>query len=58
MKIGTNIMHDQLRAEINNIYSTYIFCGVIPLWNFQYRNGVRSLTLIPFEIISQNLVEI
>ena len=45
-------------AEIKNRHSTYIFCGIIPLWNFQYRNCVRSITLIPFEIISQNLVEI
>ena len=46
------------RVEINNIYSTYIFCGIIPLCNFQYRNRVRSLSLIPFAIMSQNLVEI
>ena len=45
-------------AEINNGHSTYIFCGIIPLCNFQYRNRVRSITLIPFEIILQNLVEI
>ena len=46
------------RAEVNNGHSTYIFCGIIPLCNFQYRNRVRSITLIPFVIISQNLVEI
>ena len=46
------------RAEINNRHSTYIFCGIIPLCNFQYRNCVRSITLISFEIMSQNLVEI
>ena len=46
------------RAEVNNIYSTYIFCEIIPLCNFQYRNRVRSITLIPFEIMSQNLVEL
>ena len=46
------------RAEINNGHSTYIFCGIIPLCNFQYRNRVHSITLIPFEIISQNLVQI
>ena len=45
-------------AEINNGHSTYIFCGIIPLCNFQYRNCVRSITLLPFEIISQNFVEI
>ena len=45
-------------AEIDNGHSTYIFCGIIPLCNFQYRNRVHSITLIPFEIISQNLVEI
>ena len=45
-------------AEINNRHSTYIFCGIIPLCNFQYRNRVHSITLIRFEIISQNLVEI
>ena len=33
------------------------FCGIIPLCNFQYRNGVCSITLILFEIISQNLVQ-
>ena len=43
-------------AEIKNGYSTYIFYGIIPLCNFQYRNRVRSITLIPFVIISQNLV--
>ena len=46
------------RIEINNGYSTYIFCRIIPLCNFQYRNLVQSITLLPFEIISQNLVEI
>ena len=46
------------RAEINNGHSTYFFCGIIPLCNFQYRNRVRSITLILIEIISQNLVEI
>ena len=45
-------------AEINNGHSTYIFCGIIPLCNFQYKNRVHSITLIPFEIISPNLVEI
>ena len=45
-------------AEINKGHSTYIFCAIFPLFNFQYRNCVRSTTLIPFEIISQNLVEI
>ena len=45
-------------AEIKNGYSTYIFFGIIPLCNFQYRNRVHSITLIPFEIILQNLVEI
>ena len=45
-------------AEINNGHSTYIFCGIIPLCNFQYRNRVHSITLIPFELMSQNLVEI
>ena len=58
MKLGTNIKHDQTLAEINNGHFTYIFCGIIPLCNFQYRNRVHSITLIPFEIISQNLVEI
>ena len=47
-----------LCAEINNGHSTYIFCGIYLLCNFQYRNRARSITLIPFEIMSQNLVEI
>ena len=34
------------------------FCRIIPLCNFQDRNLVSSITLILFEIISQNLVEI
>ena len=34
------------RAEINNRHSTYMFCGVIPLCNFQYRNRVRSITVL------------
>ena len=46
------------RVEIDNGHSTYIIYGIIPLCNFQYRNRVRPITLIPFEIISQNLVEI
>ena len=46
------------RAEINNGHSTLIFFGNIPLCNFQYNNRVHSITLIPFEVISQNLVEI
>ena len=46
------------RAEINNGHSTYIFCGIIPLFNFPNSNRVRSITLIQLEIISQNLVEI
>ena len=44
-------------AEINNSHSKYIFCGIIPRCNFQYRNRVRFITLIPFEIISRNLVQ-
>ena len=60
--ISRNLAHiysmTRQRAEINNGHSTYIFCGVIPLCNFQYKNRVRSITLVPFEIISQNLVEI
>ena len=46
------------RAEINNGHSTYIFCGIIPLCSFQYKNRIRSITLIPFQIISQNLAQI
>ena len=38
-------------AEINNGHSAFISCGIIPLCNFPYRNCVRSITLIPFEII-------
>ena len=34
------------------------FCRSIPLRNFQYRNHVHFLTLILFQIISQNLVQI
>ena len=45
-------------AESNNKRSNYIFCGIISLCNFQYRNSVRSITLIPFEIISLNLAQI
>ena len=46
------------RAEIENGHSTYIFSGIIPVYNFQYRNRFRSITLIPLKIISQNLIEI
>ena len=53
-RIGT---HTHTLAKINS-HSTYIYCGIISLWNFQYRNRVHSITLIPVEIISQNLVEI
>ena len=45
-------------AEINNGHAAYIFCGIIPLCNVQYRNRVRSITLMPFKIISQNLAQI
>ena len=34
------------------------FAELYSFFNFQYRNCVRSITLIPFEIMSQNLVEI
>ena len=34
------------------------FCRIIPLGNFQHRNHVHSITLISFQIISQNLVQI
>ena len=40
-------------AEIKNGYSTYIYWGIIPHCNFQYRNRVRSTTLKPLEIISR-----
>ena len=33
------------------------FCRIISLWNFQYRNHVHSITLMSFQIISQNLVQ-
>ena len=29
------------RAEIDNGHSTYIFCGITPLCNNQYRNRVH-----------------
>ena len=48
-KLGTNIMHNQTTCRV---------CEIIPLYNVQCRNRVRSITLIPLEIISQNLVEI
>ena len=44
-------------ADINNDHSTYIFYGIIPLCNFLYRNSVLCITLIPFMIISRNLVQ-
>ena len=34
------------------------FCRIIPLCNFQYRNHVHSITLISFQIILQNLLQI
>ena len=33
------------------------FCRITSLWNFQYRNHVHSITLMSFQIISQNLVQ-
>ena len=33
------------------------FCRIISLCNFQYRNHVHSITLMSFQIISQNLVQ-
>ena len=36
---------------------TVSFCRIISLWNFQYRNHVHSITLMSFQIISQNLVQ-
>ena len=46
-KLGRNIKHYQTTCRDQNRHSTYIFCGIIPLCNFQYRNRVRSTTLIP-----------
>ena len=34
------------------------FCRIIPLCNIQYRNHVHCITLISFQIILQNLVQI
>ena len=45
-------------AEIKSGHSTYIICWIIPLFNFRHRYRVRSITLIRFEIISRNLVQI
>ena len=36
----------------------FLVCGIILLCNFPYRKFVHSITLIPFEIISQNLDQI
>ena len=33
-------------------------CGIMPLWNFSYKNRVRSITLIPLRIFSWNSVQI
>ena len=43
----------------NSVVSMEIvsFCRM-PLCNFQYRNHVHSITLISFQIISQNLLQI
>ena len=57
-KLGTNVKHDQTTCRDKEPSLLLHFCGIIPLLNFRYRNRVRSITLIPFEIISQNLVEI
>ena len=43
-------------AEINNDTSTYFFAELFPFVIFSI--DVQSITLIPLEIISQNLVEI
>ena len=45
-------------AEIKSGHSTYIICWIIPHFNFRHRYRVRSITLIRFEIISRNLVQI
>ena len=45
-------------AEIKSGHSTYIICWIILLFNFRHRYRVRSITLIRFEIISRNLVQI
>ena len=34
------------------------FCRIIPLCNFQHRNHVHSITLISFQIILQNFLQI
>ena len=45
-------------AEIKSGHSTYIICWIIPHFNFWHRYRVHSITLIRFEIISRNLVQI
>ena len=58
MKLGTIIKHDQTTCRDKQRSLHVHFCGIIPLCNFQYKNRVRSITLIPFEIISRNLAHI
>ena len=56
-KLGTNIKHDQTTCRDKQRSVHLHFCRIIPLCNFQTRNRVRSITLIRFKIILQNLVE-
>ena len=45
-------------AEFKTVTPTTFFGELFRLCNFQHRNFVCSITLIPFVIMSQNLVEI
>ena len=54
----TTCIYLQQLTQVSDVAHGPLVCRIIPLCNFQYRNRVRSITLIPFEIISQNLVEI
>ena len=71
MKLGTNksmtrlIMNFYIFAVLCPFVILYMvsmeilsFCRIFPLCNFQYRNYVHCITLISFQIISQNLVQI
>ena len=51
-KLDRNIKHDQTTCRIKQRSPHLHFCGIISLCNIPYRNRVRSITLIPFKMIS------
>ena len=58
-KSGTHIKHIQTMCREKELYlRLYHSRNYAPLYFCLYENGVRTITLKPFKIFSQNLVQI